>query len=95
MDNVEYSLPYGWKKVGIKRKKKHKHSSQNWDFYIWSPCGKKFRSSCEIDEFLANNPKGQEILKENCGVFICPKHNEKITLISALKLNHCKKVFFS
>lgn len=57
MDNVEYSLPYGWKKVGIKRKKKHKHTSQNWDFYVWSPCGKKFRSSCEIDEFLADNPK--------------------------------------
>ena len=73
INNVEYSLPYGWKKVGIKRKKKHKHSSQNWDFYIWSPCGKKFRSSCEIDEFLANNPKGQEILEENCDVFICPQ----------------------
>ena len=57
MDNVEYSLPYGWKKVGIKRKKKHKYSCQNWDFYVWSPCGKKFRSSCEIDEFLADNPK--------------------------------------
>ena len=59
MDNVEYSLPYGWKKVGIKRKKnpKRRNQAHHWDFYVWSPCGKQFRSSRGIDDFLADNPK--------------------------------------
>ena len=50
----EYLLPYGWKKVGYKRKS---GSSQNvWDFYAISPDGKRLRSSNEVNKYLDNNP---------------------------------------
>ena len=53
-DFQEYLLPYGWKKVGYRRKS---GSSQNvWDFYAISPNGKRLRSSNEVNKYLANNP---------------------------------------
>ena len=53
-DFQEYLLPYGWKKVGYKRKS---GSSQNvWDFYAMSPDGKRLRSSNEVNKYLDNNP---------------------------------------
>jgi len=47
----EYSLPYGWKKMGNKRK-----SGDNWDFYVTCPSGKRFRSNVEINRYLDANP---------------------------------------
>ena len=53
-DFQEYLLPYGWKKVGYRRKS---GSSQNvWDFYAISPDGKRLRSSNEVNKYLDNNP---------------------------------------
>ena len=50
-DDVEFSLPYGWKKIGHKRK-----NSDNWDFYLISSDNKRFRSNPEIKRYLENNP---------------------------------------
>ena len=50
-NDVEFSLPYGWKKFGRKRK-----NSDNWDFYLISSDNKRFRSNPEIKRYLENNP---------------------------------------
>ena len=50
-NDVEYSLPYGWKKFGHKRK-----NSNNWDFYLISLDNKRFRSNPEVKRYLENNP---------------------------------------
>ena len=49
---VEYQLPYGWKKVGSRRS-----DSDRWDFYVYGPNGKKFRSNVEIQKYLDMNPE--------------------------------------
>ena len=51
-DNIEYSLPYGWKKIGHRRA----GDQDRWDFYITTPDGKKLRSNPEIDKYLEKNP---------------------------------------
>ena len=51
-DNIEYSLPYGWKKIGHRRT----GDQDRWDFYITTPDGKKLRSNPEIDKYLEKNP---------------------------------------
>ena len=51
-DNLEYSLPYGWKKIGHRRT----GDQDRWDFYIITPDGKKLRSNPEIDRYLEKNP---------------------------------------
>merc|ERR1712166_1343164 len=38
---LEFSLPYGWKKVGCKRKSGA--TKDQWDFHVLSPQGKKLR----------------------------------------------------
>ena len=43
-------MPHGWKKVGKKRK------SGNWDFYVFGPNGKRFRSNNELSVYLNDNP---------------------------------------
>ena len=48
---VQFSLPYGWKKFGQKRK-----HSDHWDFYLISSDNKKFRSNPEIKRYLEKNP---------------------------------------
>ena len=48
---VQFSLPYGWKKFGQKRK-----SSDHWDFYLINSDNKKFRSNPEIKRYLEKNP---------------------------------------
>ena len=53
-DKLEYSLPYGWKKVGNKRKSGR--DCDNWDFYVICPSGKRFRSNVEINRYLDANP---------------------------------------
>ena len=50
-NDVEFSLPYGWKKFGHKRK-----NSSIWDFYLISSDNKRFRSNPEIKRYLENNP---------------------------------------
>merc|ERR1712002_1083776 len=49
---VEFSLPYGWKKIGQRRK-----NSSHWDFYLISPDNKRFRSNVELKKYLEKNPK--------------------------------------
>merc|ERR1712223_2245405 len=51
-DNLEYSLSYGWKKIGHRRT----GDQDSWDFYIITPDGKKLRSNPEIDRYLEKNP---------------------------------------
>jgi len=51
MDDIEFSLPYGWKKIGRKRKNK-----DHWDFYLISSDNKKFRSNAEVKRYTENNP---------------------------------------
>ena len=48
----EYSLPYNWKKVGHRRQT----GTKTWDFYIITPCGKRLRSTVEVNKYLAQNP---------------------------------------
>ena len=61
-DTREYSLPHGWKKVGQKRRslsRFNKTSNSNrgdWDFFIISPSGKRFRSTVEVNKYLDKNP---------------------------------------
>merc|ERR1711971_1035965 len=51
-DNIEYALPYGWKKIGHRRS----GDQDRWDFYLITPCGKRLRSNPEIDRYLEKNP---------------------------------------
>ena len=53
-DYREYKLPHGWKKVGHRRI--NAKNSKSWDFYVISPCGKKFRSTIELKKYLLDNP---------------------------------------
>ena len=48
---VQFLLPYGWKKFGQKRR-----NSDHWDFYLISSDNKKFRSNPEIKRYLEKNP---------------------------------------
>ena len=50
-----YSLPYGWKKIGYQRQEGE--SKNRWDFYVISPCGRRFRSNPEIANYLSQNPE--------------------------------------
>ena len=50
-----YSLPYGWKKIGYQRQEGE--SKNRWDFYVTSPCGRRFRSNPEIARYLYQNPE--------------------------------------
>ena len=50
----EFSLPYGWKKVGYKRKSGA--TKDQWDFHVLSPLGKKLRSNIAIRKYLEINP---------------------------------------
>ena len=53
----EYSLPFGWKKIGFMRQKTEKSSGKrHWDFYVYSPSGQKFRSTKEVTKYLKSNP---------------------------------------
>ena len=56
-DYREYILPHGWRKVGKKRPIPSKTGGEIWDFSVFSPDGKKFRSSTEIAKFLDSNPE--------------------------------------
>ena len=51
-DNIEYSLPYGWKKIGQRRQ----GDQDRWDVYLITPCGKKLRSNLEVDRYLEKSP---------------------------------------
>ena len=48
-DYQEFALPFGWRKVGQKRK-----NSNRWDFSIFNPEGKKFRSTVEVKKYIEN-----------------------------------------
>ena len=50
-NHVTFPLPYGWKKFGQKRQ-----NSDHWDFYLFSPDNKKFRSQFEVERYLKTNP---------------------------------------
>ena len=56
-DYREYLLPHGWRKVGKKRPNPTKTGGENWDFSVFSPDGKKFRSTIEVTKFLESNPE--------------------------------------
>ena len=56
-DYREYLLPHGWRKVGKKRPNPSKTGGETWDFSVFDPNGKKFRSSTEIAKFLDSNPE--------------------------------------
>ena len=51
IDDIEFSLPHGWKKIGRKRKNK-----DHWDFYLINSDNKKFRSNAEVKRYTENNP---------------------------------------
>ena len=51
-DNIEYSLPYGWTKIGQRRQ----GDQDRWDVYLITPCGKKLRSNLEVDRYLEKCP---------------------------------------
>ena len=57
-DTCEYSLPHGWKKIGKKRRslsrldKTSNSRRGDWDFFIISPSGKRFRSTVEVNKYL-------------------------------------------
>ena len=51
IDDIEFSLPHGWKKIGRKRKDK-----DHWDFYLITSDNKKFRSNAEVKRYTENNP---------------------------------------
>ena len=54
----EYSLPYGWKKIGHRRSETlPKERLERWDFYIFSPYGKMMRSAPEVKRYLGENPE--------------------------------------
>ena len=54
----EYSLPFGWKKIGHRRSEIHsKERLERWDFYIFSPYGKMMRSAPEVKRYLCENPE--------------------------------------
>ena len=56
----EYSLPFGWKKIGLMRKKTENSSGRRvWDFYVYSPSGQRFRSTKEVTKYLESNPDVQ------------------------------------
>ena len=50
----EYCLPFGWKKTGYLRQ-----NGKTWDFFVFSPNGKKFRSTVEVNRYLDQNPDVQ------------------------------------
>ena len=50
----EYCLPFGWKKTGCLRQ-----NGKTWDFFVFSPNGKKFRSTVEVNRYLDQNPDVQ------------------------------------
>ena len=51
---LEYQLPFGWKKVGKKRK--NDCLNRKWDFYIYTPLGEQLRSNLEISSYLDRHP---------------------------------------
>ena len=51
---LEYQLPFGWKKVGKKRK--NDGINGRWDFYIYTPSGEQLRSNPEISSYLNSYP---------------------------------------
>ena len=57
IENLEYMLPFGWKKVGSKRK--NGTLKNHVDFYLFSPDGQRFRSTNEVKEYLKQNPHVQ------------------------------------
>ena len=54
-NRLTYSLPHGWKKIGYQRQEGERKGI--WDFHVFSPCGKRFRSNPEIDRYLDQNPE--------------------------------------
>ena len=53
-DYLEFQLPFGWKKVGKKRK--NDDINRRWDFYIYTPWGEQLRSNPEICSYLDRHP---------------------------------------
>ena len=53
-NRLTYSLPHGWKKIGYQRQEGERKGV--WDFHVFSPCGRRFRSNPEIDRYLDQNP---------------------------------------
>ena len=47
-------MPFGWKKTGYLRQ-----NGKTWDFFVFSPNGKKFRSTVEVNRYLDQNPDVQ------------------------------------
>ena len=46
-----YSLPHGWYKI---RQTRENNSTKNYDdVYVMAPCGKRFRSNVEIDNYIS------------------------------------------
>lgn len=56
-DYREYLLPHGWRKVGKRRPNLSKTGEKTWDFYVFNPEGKRFRSTTDVTKFLDSNPE--------------------------------------
>ena len=87
----EYSLPFGWQKIGRRRL-----NQKDWDFYIISPEGKKFRSTIGVHKYLDMHPEikcdrnvTNTQLHENA--FICPIRKKSSTSKSKLS-DHISEV---
>ena len=81
---LEFSLPYGWKKVGCKRKSGV--LKDQWDFHVLSPHGKKLRSNNAIFKYLEANPdvKCDQSITNTCSKpeVLGNLHTDLITKIS-------------
>ena len=56
--NLEYNLPFGWKKVGVRGKIINLDNKvvKTWDFHLSAPNVTKFRTTKEVRKWLNLNP---------------------------------------
>ena len=53
---LEYDLPFGWKKIGIRRGKSVDTTKHVWDFYLISPTRFRFGTNEEVNKWLKAHP---------------------------------------
>ena len=88
---LEYPLPYGWKKVGQKRA-----NEKGWDFYVFNPEGRKFRSNIQIKKYLEKNPDvpcDLEVTNTCKPKGLRTPSKEKLKTVTKLKPTPPKKAF--
>ena len=76
-----YSLPHGWYKIRQTRKN---NSTKNYDdVYVMAPCGKRFRSNVEIDNYIsAKKSKAIKTSSKKYKEYLLPYDWKKVALKS-------------